>query len=103
MMKSVLNHHDQLFVVTGLVLLLLVSAVEGSVPAIFVFGDSLVDNGNNNYISSVARSNYYPYGIDSPRGPSGRFSNGDNFVDMIGIVIEPSFFLMQNCLVLITT
>lgn len=55
------------------------------VPAMFVFGDSLVEVGNNNYLNSLAKANYYPYGIDSPRGPSGRFCNGKTIVDMIGI------------------
>lgn len=54
------------------------------VPALFVFGDSLVDVGNNNFISTLARSNYYPYGIDFRGGPTGRFSNGFNIVDFIG-------------------
>ncbi|XP_010521634.1 PREDICTED: GDSL esterase/lipase At5g08460 [Tarenaya hassleriana] len=53
-------------------------------PAMFVFGDSLVDNGNNNYLNSLARSNYFPYGIDFNGGPTGRFSNGKTFVDFIG-------------------
>lgn len=54
------------------------------VPAMFVFGDSLVDNGNNNYLSSLAKANYYPYGCDFNGGPSGRFTNGRTFVDMLG-------------------
>lgn len=54
------------------------------VPCYFIFGDSLVDNGNNNQIASLARANYLPYGIDFPAGPSGRFSNGKTTVDVIG-------------------
>ncbi|XAR57470.1 Triacylglycerol lipase [Bertholletia excelsa] len=50
----------------------------------FVFGDSLVDSGNNNFLNSIAKSNYYPYGIDYSRGPSGRFSNGKTFIDFLG-------------------
>lgn len=54
-------------------------------PAMFVFGDSLVDNGNNNRLNSLARSNYFPYGIDFDGGqPTGRFSNGKTIVDFIG-------------------
>ncbi|KAL2931077.1 hypothetical protein RDABS01_036487 [Bienertia sinuspersici] len=53
------------------------------VPCYFVFGDSLVDNGNNNNIASLARANYLPYGIDFPNGPTGRFSNGKTTVDVI--------------------
>ncbi|GAY35693.1 hypothetical protein CUMW_017860 [Citrus unshiu] len=34
------------------------------IPANFVFGDSLVDVGNNNYIVSLSKANYVPNGID---------------------------------------
>ncbi|KAL3528169.1 hypothetical protein ACH5RR_012825 [Cinchona calisaya] len=90
-----------LFVVVKLVFWVLIieypNAVKGlpQVSAMFVFGDSLADNGNNNYINSMARSNYYPYGCDYNRGPTGRFSNGKNFVDilgdLLGIVAPPPF------------
>ncbi|KAA8515022.1 hypothetical protein F0562_018191 [Nyssa sinensis] len=53
------------------------------VPCYFIFGDSLVDNGNNNALTSLAKANYRPYGIDFPRGPTGRFSNGNTTVDVI--------------------
>lgn len=53
-------------------------------PAMFVFGDSLVDCGNNNYITSLAKSNYYPYGIDFSSGPTGRFCNGETIIDFLG-------------------
>nr|GMD08302.1 GDSL esterase/lipase At5g45670-like [Ipomoea batatas] len=56
---------------------------EAQVPCYFIFGDSLVDNGNNNNIGSLARANYLPYGIDFPGGPTGRFSNGKTTVDVI--------------------
>ncbi|XP_028788328.1 GDSL esterase/lipase At2g42990 [Neltuma alba] len=47
------------------------------VPAIIVFGDSSVDSGNNNFIPTIARSNFEPYGRDFFGGfPTGRFSNG---------------------------
>jgi 6-phosphogluconate dehydrogenase len=52
--------------------------------AFFVFGDSLVDNGNNNYLATTARADAPPYGIDYPtRRPTGRFSNGYNIPDFI--------------------
>ncbi|XP_030477365.1 GDSL esterase/lipase At5g33370-like [Syzygium oleosum] len=52
--------------------------------AFFVFGDSLVDNGNNNYLATTARADSPPYGIDYPSGqPTGRFSNGFNIPDFI--------------------
>eukprot|EP00249_Psilotum_nudum_P035105 c55079_g1_i1 orf=390-1490(-) len=52
-------------------------------PALFVFGDSLVDVGNNNYILTLARSNYKPYGVDFPFGATGRFTNGKTVMDVI--------------------
>lgn len=56
--------------------------------AFFVFGDSLVDNGNNNYLATTARADSYPYGIDSPaHRASGRFSNGLNMADLISWVL----------------
>ncbi|CAN1233852.1 GDSL esterase/lipase At5g33370 [Linum perenne] len=52
--------------------------------AFFVFGDSLVDNGNNNYLATTARADSPPYGVDYPtRRPTGRFSNGYNIPDFI--------------------
>ena len=64
------------------------SFVEASeVPAMFVFGDSIVDTGNNNFINSIAKANYYPYGCDSISGlPTGRFCNGRTVVDFMGNV-----------------
>uniref|UniRef100_A0A0E0PMM7 GDSL esterase/lipase n=1 Tax=Oryza rufipogon TaxID=4529 RepID=A0A0E0PMM7_ORYRU len=59
------------------------AAAAASVPAMFVFGDSLTDNGNNNDMTSLAKANYLPYGIDFAGGPTGRFSNGYTMVDEI--------------------
>lgn len=81
--------------------LLLVTAFSSSsnaqqqpqVPCYFIFGDSLVDNGNNNRLSSLARADYLPYGIDFPRGPTGRFSNGKTTVDVIGKYILTSLVI----------
>lgn len=63
-------------------LLLLLLCITGggaaaSIPAVIVFGDSSVDAGNNNQISTVLKSNFRPYGRDFFGGkPTGRFSNG---------------------------
>lgn len=52
--------------------------------AFFVFGDSLVDSGNNNFLITEARADSPPYGIDYPtHRPTGRFSNGLNIPDII--------------------
>ncbi|KAF5467647.1 hypothetical protein F2P56_011879 [Juglans regia] len=55
------------------------------IKGFFIFGSSLVDNGNNNYLqNSIAKADYLPYGIDFPLGPTGRFTNGKNVVDLLG-------------------
>ncbi|KAJ1414183.1 SGNH hydrolase superfamily [Sesbania bispinosa] len=56
---------------------------ESQVPCLFIFGDSLSDSGNNNHLPTSAKSNYMPYGIDFPTGPTGRFTNGRTTVDII--------------------
>ncbi|XP_077224138.1 GDSL esterase/lipase At1g71691-like [Tasmannia lanceolata] len=65
------------------------------VPALFIFGDSLIDNGNNNNLPSLAKANYYPYGIDFSAGPTGRFSNGytmvDEIADLLGLPLIPPY------------
>ncbi|KAL2341055.1 hypothetical protein Fmac_008995 [Flemingia macrophylla] len=53
------------------------------VPCLFIFGDSLSDSGNNNDLPTTAKSNYRPYGIDFPSGPTGRFTNGRTEIDII--------------------
>ncbi|EYU38775.1 hypothetical protein MIMGU_mgv1a0221181mg, partial [Erythranthe guttata] len=46
-------------------------------PAVVFFGDSIVDSGNNNYIITLLRCNFAPYGQDFIGGKStGRYSNG---------------------------
>lgn len=59
-------------------------AGSGKVPALIVFGDSTVDAGNNNFIPTVARGNFPPYGRDFDRGvATGRFSNGRLVTDFL--------------------
>ncbi|KAF6163809.1 hypothetical protein GIB67_016149 [Kingdonia uniflora] len=54
------------------------------VPAILVFGDSIVDPGNNNDVKTLVRCNFAPYGRDFNGGtPTGRFSNGRIPSDLI--------------------
>ncbi|KAF8399229.1 hypothetical protein HHK36_015094 [Tetracentron sinense] len=63
-------------------------------PAMFIFGDSLIDDGNNNYIPTIARANYFPYGIDLGF-PTGRFCNGLTVVDygarLLGLPFIPPY------------
>ncbi|KAH1147088.1 hypothetical protein AAZX31_15G133600 [Glycine max] len=65
-----------------MVLLLFKIGLSNYVPASFVFGDSLLDVGNNNYIVSLAKANHDPYGIDFGMA-TGRFSNGRTVADVI--------------------
>ncbi|KAI4332355.1 hypothetical protein L6164_017272 [Bauhinia variegata] len=84
------------------VLFMVSSAVTGQnenpremVPAMFIFGDSLIDNGNNNNLPSLAKANYFPYGIDFKGGPTGRFSNGytmvDEIAELLGLPLIPAY------------
>ncbi|XP_010529179.1 PREDICTED: GDSL esterase/lipase At5g45960 [Tarenaya hassleriana] len=54
------------------------------VSAILVFGDSTVDSGNNNYIKTLFKSDFPPYGQDfEGHVPTGRFCNGRLPTDFI--------------------
>ncbi|KAL5758393.1 hypothetical protein ACOSP7_021004 [Xanthoceras sorbifolium] len=59
--------------------------IKFDVPALYVFGDSTVDSGNNNFLPSISKANFPPFGIDFADGkPTGRFSNGRTEADFIG-------------------
>ncbi|XP_022769582.1 GDSL esterase/lipase 7-like [Durio zibethinus] len=60
-------------------------------PALYVFGDSFVDPGNNNFLNTSIKSNYTPYGIDFEGMPSGRTTNGRTVVDFIAQVVGLPF------------
>ncbi|XP_057972656.1 GDSL esterase/lipase At5g37690 [Malania oleifera] len=76
----------------------------GSSPMVtFIFGDSLAEVGNNNFLQySLARSDYPWYGIDYQGGQAtGRFTNGRTIADIIsaklGIPSPPPYLsLSQN-------
>lgn len=60
-------------------------ASKNNVTCLLVFGDSSVDPGNNNHLSTINKANYLPYGMDlSNSQPTGRFSNGKLATDFIG-------------------
>lgn len=63
--------------------LLVSCSANQNVPAFFTFGDSLVDVGNNNYLQTIAKGNYYPFGIDFGNNPTGRFTNGRTTFDIL--------------------
>ncbi|XBI20057.1 hypothetical protein VPH35_061436 [Triticum aestivum] len=60
------------------------------IPAVFAFGDSTLDTGNNNVLPTMVRADHAPYGREFPGGaPTGRFSDGklltDYLVEVLGI------------------
>lgn len=58
--------------------------LRGLFPALVVFGDSTVDAGNNNYLSTPVKSNFAPYGENYQGGmPTGRFTDGFIAPDLI--------------------
>lgn len=59
---------------------------EGGSAALYVFGDSFLDSGNNDYINTTALylANFWPYGETFFHFPTGRFSDGRLMSDFIG-------------------
>ncbi|EEF29144.1 zinc finger protein, putative [Ricinus communis] len=52
--------------------------------ALFIFGDSLFDVGNNNYLKSpIGSANFWPYGETFFKHPTGRVSDGRLIIDFI--------------------
>ncbi|KAL4625195.1 hypothetical protein ACB092_05G007100 [Castanea dentata] len=53
--------------------------------ALFIFGDSFFDAGNNNYINTTTldQANFWPYGETYFKFPTGRFSDGRLTSDFI--------------------
>lgn len=68
-----------------LVLILSVAHGEPLVPALCIFGDSVVDAGNNNNLATLVKANFPPYGRDFlTHRPTGRFCNGKLATDFTG-------------------
>uniref|UniRef100_J3LRM3 Uncharacterized protein n=1 Tax=Oryza brachyantha TaxID=4533 RepID=J3LRM3_ORYBR len=72
------------------------------VPGVMIFGDSVVDAGNNNRLPTLVRADFPPYGRDFPatHAPTGRFCNGklatDYTVDSLGLAAYPPAYLGQE-------
>ncbi|KAG8475443.1 hypothetical protein CXB51_032205 [Gossypium anomalum] len=65
-----------------LVLINLSSSLNG--PAIFIFGDSVFDAGNNHFIKNCSvQADFPPYGSTFFHHPTGRFSDGRTVADFI--------------------
>ncbi|KAL5583402.1 hypothetical protein UlMin_015844 [Ulmus minor] len=63
----------------------------GKNVALFVFGDSLFDAGNNIYINTSSSANYFPYGKSFFKKPTGRISNGRIIPDFIAERVKLPF------------
>lgn len=61
----------------------------GLVPGVFIFGDSVVDAGNNNNLYTLVKANFPPYGRDFKQHlPTGRFCNGKLATDFTGTILS---------------
>ncbi|XP_020209068.2 GDSL esterase/lipase At1g23500 [Cajanus cajan] len=59
-----------------------------TIPALFAFGDSILDTGNNNNLQTLVKSNAPPYGRNFPGGkPTGRFCDGKIPTDLIATAL----------------
>ncbi|XP_065864523.1 GDSL esterase/lipase EXL4-like [Euphorbia lathyris] len=68
----------------ALVFLMSCSSVAAKFPALFAFGDSILDTGNNNLLATFSKCNVAPYGMSLPlKLPTGRFGNGKVFSDVL--------------------
>ncbi|EOX99898.1 GDSL-motif lipase/hydrolase 6 [Theobroma cacao] len=72
---------------TILVVILIFSSTLASsrnVPAIFIFGDSIFDAGNNHFNKNCSvQADFSPYGSTFFHQPTGRFTNGRTVADFI--------------------
>ncbi|CAI9752769.1 unnamed protein product [Fraxinus pennsylvanica] len=70
-----------------------------AVPALYVFGDSLFDNGNNNLLPTLAKADFSPYGMNFDGGATGRFTNGKTIPDLIaeflGLPFSPPYLSIR--------
>lgn len=82
--KQIMGFSSSFFLLL-LALLLAASNSQPLVPAMFIFGDSVVDAGNNNHLDTIVKANFPPYGRDFVNHrPTGRFCNGKLASDFTG-------------------
>ncbi|XP_038887323.1 GDSL esterase/lipase At5g37690 [Benincasa hispida] len=97
-MKSITIHgFGSIIVIVVVMLLIGFKPCEATSQLVtYVFGDSLTEVGNNNFLNSLARSDYPWYGVDYNGGQAtGRFTNGRTIGDIIssklGIASPPAY------------
>ncbi|EOA33251.1 hypothetical protein CARUB_v10021945mg [Capsella rubella] len=103
---------DLLFFLLAL-LLLVASPValtksSSTVPAIFTFGDSIFDAGNNHFNKNcTAQADFPPYGSSFFHRPTGRFTNGRTVADFIsefvGLPLQKPFLELQYQILNVTS
>ncbi|XP_047958681.1 GDSL esterase/lipase 6 isoform X2 [Salvia hispanica] len=91
----------RLLLVSVILFLLAASAIGSKIPAIFIFGDSLLDAGNNPYIPNcTVQADFPPYGSSFFGRPTGRFTNGRTVADFIseylGIPLQKPYMEVMN-------
>ncbi|CAA7027722.1 unnamed protein product [Microthlaspi erraticum] len=90
------------YVVVGSLMVLEVMKAQPLVPSMFIFGDSVVDVGNNNHIYTIVKANFPPYGRDfmTSHQPTGRFCNGklatDFTAENLGFTSYPQPYLSKK-------
>ncbi|KAI3746286.1 hypothetical protein L6452_08713 [Arctium lappa] len=83
-----------------LIVPIVVVTADPLVPALCFFGDSVMDAGNNNYLTSMLRADFLPYGRDFvTHKPTGRFCNGklaaDYTAEYLGFPTYPPPYLSR--------
>ncbi|XWS45622.1 hypothetical protein CRYUN_Cryun15aG0152300 [Craigia yunnanensis] len=99
MAKRYASYFLGVFVSVSVTLALLQAEAAAAPPAVYIFGDSSLDVGTNDFIPEcLARADFSFNGIDFPYSkPTGRFSNGlntaDQIVKLLGLKMSPPPFL----------
>ncbi|XP_006365666.1 GDSL esterase/lipase 7-like [Solanum tuberosum] len=94
------------FVAVIIVLLMYIESVKSEIPlapALYVFGDSIFDSGNNNVLPTLAKADFKPYGSNFDGGrATGRFTNGKTVADFIaeflGLPFSPPYLSLRGSL-----
>ncbi|KAK1371865.1 GDSL-like Lipase/Acylhydrolase superfamily protein [Heracleum sosnowskyi] len=66
---------------------------KGTIKGMFVFGSSFFDSGTSGFLETSLKADFLPYGIDFPDGPTGRFTNGKTYIDVLGELLNISTFI----------
>ncbi|KAM0889264.1 hypothetical protein ACQ4PT_027828 [Festuca glaucescens] len=75
---------EVLLLLAAILLLVANGQAQPLVPAMVIFGDSMVDVGNNDYLDTIGKADMPPYGRDfKDHVATGRFCNGKLPIDII--------------------